>query len=93
MIFFFFFQGFVNIWWIPLANMFGRRPVFLATTLICMSAGVWLGSFTGTGQWMGAMILNGVGTSAYQAVIQLAVCLPSQFSIPIREIHYSQANK
>lgn len=66
--------------------MFGRRPVFLATTLICMSAGVWLGSFTGTGQWMAAMILNGVGTSAYQAVIQLAVRLPSQFRFPTQTI-------
>ncbi|KAJ9143293.1 MFS general substrate transporter [Pleurostoma richardsiae] len=65
--------GLVNIWWIPVANIIGRRFVFLATTVLCCAAGAWLGSFNGTGSWMGAMILNGLGTSAYQAVIQLAV--------------------
>jgi MFS family permease len=65
--------GFVNIFWIPAAMKIGRRPVFLATTIICMCAGIWLGKFTGTGQWMMAMVLNGFGTSAYQAVIQLSV--------------------
>ncbi|CAJ2505485.1 Uu.00g128790.m01.CDS01 [Anthostomella pinea] len=65
--------GFVNIWWIPLANKIGRRFIFLTTTLICMGAGAWLGSFNGTAQWMLAMVLNGIGTSAYQAVIQLAI--------------------
>jgi MFS family permease len=51
----------------------GRRPVFLITTVLSLCAGVWLGKFHGTGQWFGAQILNGLGTSAYQAVIQLSV--------------------
>lgn len=55
------------------AMKFGRRPVFILTTIICMCAGVWLGKFQGTAQWMLAMVLNGVGTSAYQAVIQLSI--------------------
>lgn len=38
-----------------------------------MCAGVWLGEFEGVTQWMLAMVLNGVGTSAYQAVIQLSI--------------------
>jgi MFS family permease len=65
--------GFVNIFWIPTAMKIGRRPVFLASTVICMCAGIWLGKFHGTAQWMLAMTLNGVGTAAYQAVIQLSV--------------------
>ncbi|KAK5277598.1 hypothetical protein LTR40_010199, partial [Exophiala xenobiotica] len=65
--------GFVNIFWIPTANKIGRRPVFLASTVICMCAGIWLGYFNGTASWMLAMVLNGVGTAAYQAVIQLSV--------------------
>ncbi|PQE09851.1 MFS transporter protein [Rutstroemia sp. NJR-2017a BBW] len=47
--------------------------VFLATTLICTASAVWLGEFHGTGQYMGAEVLNGLGTSAYQAVIQLTI--------------------
>jgi MFS family permease len=65
--------GFVNIFWIPTANKIGRRSVFLASTVICMCAGIWLGYFNGTTSWMLAMVLNGVGTAAYQAVIQLSV--------------------
>jgi hypothetical protein len=38
-----------------------------------MCAAIWLGRFKGTAQWMLAMSLNGIGTSAYQAVIQLAI--------------------
>ncbi|KAF7952837.1 hypothetical protein EAE96_006062 [Botrytis aclada] len=63
--------GFCNIFWIPAAKRLGNRFVILTTTLICMCAGIWLGEFQGTGEWIGAMILNGLGTSAYQAVIQL----------------------
>ncbi|KAB2578390.1 putative MFS-type transporter [Lasiodiplodia theobromae] len=65
--------GFVNILWIPTAMKVGRRPVLLLTTLICTSAGIWTANFTGTAQWMLSNVLNGVGTSAYQAVIQLCV--------------------
>ncbi|EXJ86150.1 hypothetical protein A1O1_06520 [Capronia coronata CBS 617.96] len=65
--------GFVNIFWIPSAMKIGRRPVFIASTVVCMCAGVWLGEFHGTASWFLAMVLNGIGTSAYQAVIQLSV--------------------
>lgn len=65
--------GFVNILWIPTAMKIGRRPVLLLTTLICTAAGIWTANFTGTAQWMLSCVLNGVGTSAYQAVIQLCV--------------------
>ncbi|KAH8903398.1 MFS general substrate transporter [Coniochaeta sp. PMI_546] len=65
--------GLVNIWWIPVANIIGRRFVFLVTTILCCAAGVGLGSFHGTGAWMAIQVLNGFGTAAYQAVIQLAI--------------------
>jgi MFS family permease len=65
--------GFCNVWWIPFAMKYGRRSVFIFTTMICMCAGIWLGRMNGTAQWMLAMVLNGVGTSAYQAVIQLSI--------------------
>ncbi|THW08599.1 MFS general substrate transporter [Aureobasidium pullulans] len=65
--------GLCNIWWISTANKIGRRPVFLLTTLICCMAGVWQGRVHGTAQWFLSNSLNGVGTSAYQAVIQLSV--------------------
>lgn len=74
-------QGLVNIWWIPVANIIGRRFVFLATTIICCAAGVGLGSFHGVGSYMAIQILNGLGTAAYQAVIQLAVSYPRVYLV------------
>lgn len=68
-------KGFVNIWWMPTANIFGRKLVFLATTCLCLATGFWLASIEGTVQWMLNMIVNGIGTSAYQAIIQLTVCI------------------
>lgn len=65
--------GFVNIVWIPTAMKLGRRPVLLLTTLICFATAIWSANFTGTTQWMLNNALNGVGTSAYQAVIQLCI--------------------
>ncbi|KAF2083890.1 MFS general substrate transporter [Saccharata proteae CBS 121410] len=65
--------GFVNIFWIPAAMKIGRRPVFIATLIICTASAVWGGCFHGTAQWMINNVLNGFGTSAYEAVIQLSV--------------------
>ncbi|KLO82283.1 Uncharacterized protein LW93_9474 [Fusarium fujikuroi] len=65
--------GFVNIWWMPTANIFGRKLVFLATTCLCLATGFWLAAIEGTVQWMLNMIVNGIGTSAYQAIIQLTI--------------------
>ncbi|KAF5722398.1 major facilitator superfamily transporter [Fusarium mundagurra] len=65
--------GFVNIWWMPTANILGRKLVFLATTCLCLATGFWLAAIKGTVQWMLNMIVNGIGTSAYQAIIQLTL--------------------
>lgn len=43
--------GFCDIFWVPVAMKIGRRPVFLATTTICMCAAIWQGKFNGTASW------------------------------------------
>ena len=65
--------GFVNIFWIPTAMKIGRRPVFLATIIIDTCSMIWIGKFNGVAQWMLSTVLMGIGTAAYQAVIQLSV--------------------
>ncbi|KAL1586898.1 hypothetical protein WHR41_04094 [Cladosporium halotolerans] len=65
--------GFANIFWIPLAMKGGRRPVLLITTLFVLGSMVWQAEFNGAAQWYLSCALNGVGTSAYQAVIQLSI--------------------
>ena len=65
--------GLVNIFWIPAAMKIGRRFCFLATLLLCIGSSIWMGAFHTAGEWYGCNIVNGLGTSAYEAVIQLAV--------------------
>lgn len=65
--------GFVNIFWIPATMKIGRRFVFLLSTAFCLGGAVWNGGFSGTAQWYLACILGGLGTSAYEAVIQLSI--------------------
>ena len=65
--------GFFNVLWIPTAMKIGRRPVFIATSLISACAMVWLGKCNGTAEWYLAMTLNGVGVAGYEAMIQLTI--------------------
>jgi MFS family permease len=58
---------------VPAANKIGRRFVFLASTIITAASSIWAGAFHGTPQWMLNNAMNGIGTAAYQAIIQLTV--------------------
>lgn len=65
--------GLVNIFWIPTAHKLGRRFCFLLTLLFCIGSACWIASFHKVGEWFGANVINGLGTSAYEAIIQLVV--------------------
>lgn len=65
--------GFANLIWIPIAMKFGRKIVYIASLIIMVVMYTWSAVFTGTGQWYGACALGGLGTSAYQALIQLTI--------------------
>lgn len=66
--------GFFNIIWIPLAMKFGRKIVFIVSLVFILAGGIWGGFFEGTVQYYFMLALTGVGTAAYQALIQLTVC-------------------
>lgn len=53
--------GFSNFIWVPLSTSFGRRPVYLASTLICFGSTIWRAKATTYGSFMGACVLNGIG--------------------------------
>lgn len=65
--------GFVNILWIPTAMKFGRKIVYILSLVFIVGAGIWGGLYNGTVQFFLMEIVNGIGTSAYQALIQLTV--------------------
>lgn len=65
--------GFFNIIWIPSAMKFGRKIVYILSLLILLGGSVWGGLYMGTAQYFIMSAFQGIGTAAYQALIQLTV--------------------
>ncbi|KAL4808108.1 major facilitator superfamily domain-containing protein [Aspergillus unguis] len=53
--------GFSNFFWIPIQATFGRRPVLIFSTLICLVSNIWRATAKTYGSYMGACVLNGFG--------------------------------
>ncbi|KAL2816410.1 major facilitator superfamily domain-containing protein [Aspergillus cavernicola] len=53
--------GFSNFFWIPIQTTYGRRPVLIFSTLICVVSNIWRATATSYGSYMGACVLNGFG--------------------------------
>ncbi|KAI0152783.1 major facilitator superfamily domain-containing protein [Xylariaceae sp. FL1272] len=51
--------GFSNFFWVPIGVCFGRRPVFIFSTLICIASSIWRAKATSYDSFLGACILNG----------------------------------
>ncbi|RDH39381.1 major facilitator superfamily domain-containing protein [Aspergillus welwitschiae] len=67
------FMGFFNIIWIPTAMRFGRKIVYILSLLFVLGSGIWGGFYQGVSQYYIMMVVNGIGTAAYQALIQLTI--------------------
>ncbi|KAJ6131682.1 hypothetical protein N7471_006897 [Penicillium samsonianum] len=65
--------GFFNIIWIPSAMKFGRKIVYILSLLILLGGSVWGKFYHGTAQYYIMLAVQGVGTAAYQALIQLTI--------------------
>lgn len=46
---------------VPIQTAFGRRPVLILSTIICLASNIWRAVATSYGSFMGACILNGIG--------------------------------
>ncbi|KAH8705907.1 major facilitator superfamily domain-containing protein [Talaromyces proteolyticus] len=53
--------GFSNFIWVPIQSCFGRRPVMVISTLICLASSIWKAKATSYGSFLGACVLNGIG--------------------------------
>ncbi|KUL83119.1 hypothetical protein ZTR_10987 [Talaromyces verruculosus] len=53
--------GFSNFLWVPIQTSFGRRPVLIFSTLICLVSNIWRAFAKDYRSFMGACILNGIG--------------------------------
>ncbi|KAI9815927.1 MAG: hypothetical protein M1827_001919 [Pycnora praestabilis] len=60
--------GFSNFIWVPLSTSFGRRPVLLASTIICLGSCIWRAKATTYSSFMGACVLNGIGAGPAETI-------------------------
>ena len=57
-----------NIWWVPLSNWMGRRPVLLIATLLMTACSVWCAKADSFGSLVAARLLQGAGGGAADTV-------------------------
>ncbi|CCF43117.1 major facilitator superfamily transporter [Colletotrichum higginsianum] len=62
------FLGASNIWWVPLSNIFGRRPVLLVATLIMTVCTVWCAVSSSYSSVLAARLFQGIGAGASESV-------------------------
>ncbi|KAM0228550.1 hypothetical protein ACHAPO_010627 [Fusarium lateritium] len=64
--------GFSNFFWAPISTSFGRRPVYLASQVICLACHIIRAKASTYGIFMGACVLNGIGAGPSE-ILQPAV--------------------
>lgn len=65
--------GYANFLIVPAANVFGRRPVVLVCSIICILANVWQGLVTSYPSFLGARVISGVGAAANESIMPMVV--------------------
>ncbi|KAK3299481.1 major facilitator superfamily domain-containing protein [Chaetomium fimeti] len=65
--------GFSNFIWVPIMVCFGRRPVAILSTLVCLGSAIWRARATSYDSFMGACILNGVGAGPSETLMPQVV--------------------
>ncbi|KAI0127435.1 major facilitator superfamily domain-containing protein [Xylariales sp. AK1849] len=60
--------GAANIWWVPLSNILGRRPVLITAILVLTLCDIWCGLATNYDSLLAARVFQGVGAAAADTV-------------------------
>ncbi len=61
--------GFSNFIWVPIMVAWGRRPVAIASTLMCVCSSIWRACATSYGSFMGASVLHGLGAGPSETLM------------------------
>ncbi|OQO06657.1 hypothetical protein B0A48_08444 [Cryoendolithus antarcticus] len=60
--------GFSNFIWVPLSTSFGRRPVYIASQIVCLVSSIWRAKAVSYSSFMGACVLNGIGAGPAETI-------------------------
>lgn len=64
----FLFLGLGNLFWIPLSEKIGKRPVLLMCSCLFFASSIWAAASKGYGSLLGARIVQGFSASASEAL-------------------------
>jgi MFS family permease len=59
---------------IPLSINFGRRPVYLMTSLIMIASAAWMGCMKTTADVLGSNFLSGIAGAVNEALFNMTIC-------------------
>ncbi|KAI1444230.1 putative MFS transporter [Annulohypoxylon stygium] len=65
--------GYANFLIVPAANLWGRRPVVLVCSVICILANIWQGLVTSYPSFLGARVISGLGAAANESIMPMVV--------------------
>jgi MFS family permease len=66
-------QGLGNFLWVPLANKYGRRPVYLASYAIYFASAIWLSFERSYVGFLIGRILIGFGSGAAETIAPISI--------------------
>ncbi|KAK5719925.1 hypothetical protein LTR15_007198 [Elasticomyces elasticus] len=58
---------------VPMAIIFGRRPVYILSTAIQLGSGIWSARTMTTGDLIGSNVLSGLGGAISESIVQMTI--------------------
>jgi MFS family permease len=66
-------QGIGNFFWVPIANKYGRRPVYVASYAIYLATAIWLIFEKSYAGFLTGRILMGFGAGAAETIAPISI--------------------
>lgn len=65
--------GYANFLIVPLANVFGRRPIIILCGLVCVLANIWQALVSSFPSFLAARFVSGLGAAANESIMPMVV--------------------
>lgn len=66
-------MGAANLWWVPLANIFGRRPIILGNIVLLVLSCTWAGLAKSFESLLAARIFMGIAVAPADTGMELGL--------------------
>lgn len=81
-------MGAANLWWVPLANIFGRRPIILGNILLLVLSCMWAGLAKSFGSLLAARVFMGIAVAPADTSRKLSLILVNLRKLLIDTVYF-----